>query len=74
MHDLLIRGATIIDAGIKFPGGLEAGRLITEICMGGLGRVSLHSNPSFAHWPWQLEWKTLWDNIIGYNPAIPHSG
>jgi len=47
-------GATIIDAGIKVPGGLEAGRLITEICMGGLGRVSLHSNPSFAHWPWQL--------------------
>jgi len=47
-------GATIIDAGIKAPGGLEAGRLITEICMGGLGRVSLHSNPSFGHWPWQL--------------------
>ena len=37
-------GATIIDAGIKTPGGLEAGRLITEICMGGLGRVSLQSN------------------------------
>jgi methenyltetrahydromethanopterin cyclohydrolase len=47
-------GATIIDAGIKAPGGLEAGRLITEICMGGLGRVSLHSNPTFSHWPWQL--------------------
>ncbi len=47
-------GATIVDAGINFPGGLEAGRLITEICMGGLGRVSLQANPSFAHWPWQL--------------------
>lgn len=47
-------GATIIDAGIKFPGGLEAGRLITEICMGGLGRVTLQANPAFAHWPWQL--------------------
>lgn len=47
-------GATIVDAGIKFPGGLEAGRLITEICMGGLGRVTLHSNPTFGHWPWQL--------------------
>lgn len=47
-------GATIVDAGIKFAGGLEAGRLITEICMGGLGRVSIHSNPSFGHWPWQL--------------------
>ncbi len=47
-------GAMIVDAGIRSPGGLEAGRLITEICMGGLGRVSLHSNPVFPHWPWQL--------------------
>jgi methenyltetrahydromethanopterin cyclohydrolase len=47
-------GATIIDAGIKSHGGLEAGRLITEICMGGLGRVTLHANASFPHWPWQL--------------------
>jgi hypothetical protein len=21
-----------------------------------------------AHWPWQIGWKTLWDNIIGYSP------
>lgn len=47
-------GACIIDAGIHAAGGLEAGRLITEICMGGLGRVSLQANPAFAHWPWQL--------------------
>lgn len=47
-------GATIIDAGIRHAGGLEAGRLITEICMGGLGHVTLHANPSFGHWPWQL--------------------
>src|ERR1041384_727928 len=32
-------GATIIDAGINVRGGLEAGRRIAEICMGGLGRV-----------------------------------
>lgn len=47
-------GATIVDAGVKCQGGLEAGRLITEICMGGLGRVTLQSNPTFGHWPWQL--------------------
>ncbi len=47
-------GATIVDAGIQAPGGLEAGRLITEICMGGLGRVTLHAHPAFPHWPWQL--------------------
>ena len=24
-----------------------------------------------AHWPWQIGWKTLWDNIIGYGLATP---
>ena len=47
-------GATIIDAGIKYAGGLEAGRLIAEICMGGLGHVSLQTSTTFAHWPWLL--------------------
>jgi len=27
-----------------------------------------------AHWPWQIGWKTLWDTIIGYSPAIPRAG
>jgi methenyltetrahydromethanopterin cyclohydrolase len=44
-------GCTIIDAGIRYPGGLEAGRLIAEICMGGLGNVSLQTSSTFAHWP-----------------------
>ncbi len=34
-------GAWLVDAGIRVAGGLEAGRLIAEICMGGLGRISL---------------------------------
>lgn len=34
-------GALIIDAGVKSPGGIEAGRRIGEICMGGLGQVAL---------------------------------
>lgn len=37
----LANGVTLVDAGIEQPGGLEAGRRIAEICMGGLGRVSL---------------------------------
>lgn len=49
-----ISGATIVDAGIRAPGSLEAGRLIAEICMGGLGRVALQSSTTFPHWPWQL--------------------
>ena len=30
-------GATIVDAGIALAGGIEAGRRIAELCMGGLG-------------------------------------
>lgn len=44
-------GATIVDAGIQATGGLEAGRIIAEICMGGLGKVALQQVPQFAHWP-----------------------
>ena len=47
-------GATIVDAGIKHAGGLEAGRLIAEICMGGLGHVSLQTSTTFTHWPWMV--------------------
>ncbi len=36
-------GATIIDAGITIDGGFEAGRLITEICMGGCARALIGS-------------------------------
>ncbi len=34
-------GATLIDAGIHAKGGFNAGRLITEICMGGLGEARI---------------------------------
>jgi len=43
-------GCTIIDAGIKHAGCAEAGRLIAEICMGGLGEVSLQADDRFANW------------------------
>lgn len=47
-------GATIIDAGINSLGGIEAGRLIAEICMGGLGHVSVQTSLTFKNWPWML--------------------
>ena len=50
----LSNGTIIVDAGIKHPGGLEAGRLIAEICMGGLGHVSLQTSNTFPRWPWML--------------------
>lgn len=34
-------GAQVIDCGVKAPGGLEAGRLLAEACLGGHGQVSL---------------------------------
>jgi methenyltetrahydromethanopterin cyclohydrolase len=34
-------GATIIDAGVKAPGGFEAGKILTELCLGGAGKVDI---------------------------------
>jgi methenyltetrahydromethanopterin cyclohydrolase len=56
-------GATIIDAGIQALGSLEAGRLIGEICMGGLGTVTLTHGGPFARWP-------LMVNVHSTNPVI----
>jgi methenyltetrahydromethanopterin cyclohydrolase len=44
-------GATIIDAGIAAAGSAEAGRLIAEICMGGLGEVGLSDSAQISGWP-----------------------
>ena len=34
-------GATIVDAGIETKGGFQAGKIITEICMGGCGKAEI---------------------------------
>ncbi|WP_206453134.1 methenyltetrahydromethanopterin cyclohydrolase [Aurantimonas marina] len=47
-------GETVIDAGASVAGSLEAGRLITEICLGGLGTVSLEASPHLRRWPFTL--------------------
>ena len=44
-------GVTIVDAGVQHLGGLEAGRLISEICLGGLGTVQLLHTSTAAQWP-----------------------
>lgn len=36
-------GATVCDLGIEASGGLDAGRLLAEVCLSGLGRVSLET-------------------------------
>jgi methenyltetrahydromethanopterin cyclohydrolase len=34
-------GTTIVDTGIKAKGGFQAGKIITEICMGGCGKAEI---------------------------------
>ena len=59
----LDNGCTLIDAGIDSVGGLEAGRIITEICMGGLGTVSLSQSSYTDNWP-------LTVNVHTSNPLL----
>ncbi len=54
---------TIIDAGIKASGSIEAGVKISEICMGGLGNVSIV--------PYSFSEKCHWNvNVYSANPVI----
>ena len=59
----LDNGCTIIDAGIDVPGGLEAGRIITEICMGGMGTVSISQSSYTDNWPLTI-------NVHSTNPVL----
>lgn len=61
--ETLDNGCTIVDAGINVPGGLEAGRIIAEICLGGMGTVSLNHSPYTANWP-------LTVNVHTGNPVL----
>ncbi len=47
-------GETLIDAGAKHRGGVSAGLRLAEICMGGLGHVSLGPNAATPRWPWTI--------------------
>lgn len=44
-------GERVIDLGAHVPGGLEAGRRLGEVCMGGLGTVQLTTSSGNARWP-----------------------
>ena len=47
-------GERIIDAGSRQPGGIAAGLRLAEICMGGLGSVTIVPDTSVARWPWTV--------------------
>lgn len=44
-------GERVIDLGAATPGCIEAGRLLGEVCMGGLGTVQITSSSGVANWP-----------------------
>lgn len=52
------RGETLIDAGAAAKGGLDAGLIIAEICLGGLGNVSLTPYAGTPKWPFHLTVRT----------------
>lgn len=52
-------GCTIVDAGIQHAGSAEAGRLITEICMGGLGEASLITDNRFSNYTQAIAVKSI---------------
>ena len=47
-------GECRIDCGVRAVGGLEAGRRIAEICLGGLGRVALETTDTDTSWPFMV--------------------
>ena len=59
----LENGCTVIDAGIKVPGGLEAGRIIAEICLGGMGTVTISHSAYTDNWPLSV-------NVHTSNPVL----
>jgi len=44
-------GERLIDLGAAVPGCLEAGRLLGEVCMGGLGTVQITKSSPCTNWP-----------------------
>ncbi|NDW05247.1 methenyltetrahydromethanopterin cyclohydrolase [Jiella pacifica] len=60
-------GETVVDAGASVPGSLEAGRIITEICLGGLGTVAIAPSERLARWPFAITVRTS-------NPVIACMG
>ncbi len=47
-------GETRIDCGVNAIGGVEAGRRMAEICLGGLGRVAIDVTDPASPWPFSV--------------------
>jgi methenyltetrahydromethanopterin cyclohydrolase len=51
-------GETLVDCGASHVGGIEAGLRLAEICMGGLGVVSMVPSEATPRWPWRIVVRT----------------
>ena len=47
-------GCRLIDAGAAARGGIEAGRKLVEICLGGLGQVEIVASAGTPRWPYAI--------------------
>lgn len=47
-------GARMVDAGAGVRGSIEAGRRLAEICLGGLGTVTISPSGPIAAWPYSV--------------------
>ena len=51
--DKLANGASVVDFGVKAPGGIRAGLMLAGICMSGRAEITLHpASPTIG--PWSL--------------------
>ena len=62
-------GECLIDCGVRAIGGLEAGRLMSEICLGGLGRVSLEATDPEKAWPFMVSAEMIWPDWAADQPG-----
>src|SRR5438309_1677914 len=54
---MLANGARVLDFGVEVPGGLGAGRMLAELCMGGLGHIDVAPiNIAGESWPGVCVW------------------
>ncbi|WP_062227128.1 methenyltetrahydromethanopterin cyclohydrolase [Aureimonas frigidaquae] len=51
-------GERLIDCGARIEGSLEAGRLLSEICLAGLGSVQIGASSGLARYPFGVEVRT----------------
>lgn len=61
-------GVTLVDAGIRATGGIEAGRRIAEICMAGLGDVSISAHTAAATAGGAVPWR--YDVVVRSNRPV----